>query len=409
MSGGRLVELEGRRYAAGLMWLMPRDSVRGRRGWTLRQAREVGGTWYAAREHQVGFWTGDEPEGTERGIGALAHDVVSSIDVVGQESWQALVECTGALYVVVRGTGAEILPDGDVVFESRDEALEEFASEGDWGAVYATPGLVETARVLKVEMVEPGVVLVPVPFGRAAVRRRVALAALLAVFAGALVWGAREAMRLYEEWSRVEVVESRVRVVEEIIKEGVDVVGFLESCERGFRTLPGMPPTWEQTYLKCVAAAGDVVEVAGRLPAGVVLSRWRLKSGANPAVSRRIAAATVAQWDVGLVLLSKAWAGVGVSTSMRRWDGEQPNTGVFIEALDRRVGTLGDLKYRDTEQGFRAELKTRYPVSLVRERLKEVRWLQVVSLERDKEAWDFVLLRVEPKTVQREIVEEIKS
>ena len=347
---GRFVEVDGRRYAAGLMWLMPQVAVRRRRSWTLKQAREVGGTWFAGREQQTGFWTGDEPEEFEEGVRALAHDVVSSIDVAGQESWQALVECEAALYVIVRGTGGEIFPDGDVVFESRGEALEEFEAEGDWGAVYATPGLVESARVFKVGRVEPGVLLAPVPFGRAAVRRKLAVAAVGLVLLAGAGWTAREALRWYEEWTRVEVAETRMRKVKEIIKEGVDVAGFLESCDRGVRGAPGMAPTWEQTYLGCSARAAEVVEVAANLRHGVVFSRWRLKTGANAAVARRLGAASLAQWDVGVVLISKAWGGMGVEVPVRHWEGEQPTTGAFIEALDRGLGTLGDLKYRIREK-----------------------------------------------------------
>ena len=179
MSEPILLELEGRTYAAGLVWLLP--GAEGRRRWTLTKAREVQASWYAERAHQTGFWTGAEPAAEAGPVRSLAHEVAASIDTEGRGTWQALLDCGDARYAIVRGSGDGILATGDLVVEGRDAALDAFSSEGDWTAVYASAGLVEGARLLKLAATEDPCVLKAVPFARAAVRRRLLIAAALAV------------------------------------------------------------------------------------------------------------------------------------------------------------------------------------------------------------------------------------
>lgn len=145
MTAPVLLERDGRTYAAGLLWLLPEANVR-RRRWTLAQAREVQAGWYAERAHQTGFWTGLEPAPGSGPVRALAHEVAESVDTAGMGTWQALLACADERYAIVRGRGDEILATGDLVVEGRAAALEAFASEGDWAAVYASAGLVEDRK-----------------------------------------------------------------------------------------------------------------------------------------------------------------------------------------------------------------------------------------------------------------------
>ena len=322
MSEPVLFELEGRAYAAGLVWLLPGANVR-RKRWTLTQAREVHASWYAEREHQTGFWTGPEPAAGSGPVRSLAHEVAQSIDTEGQGTWQALLGCGGERYAIVRGRGGGILANGDLMVEGREAALEAFESEGDWAAVYASAGLVEGARLLKLALVETPCVLKAVPFGRAVVRRRLSAAAAVAVLLGVLAVTAKYAWEWYEDWTREAVVTAPTHV-EEVIKEGVDIALFLERCEAARRSAPAMPPMWEGTDLECHVDAAQVGEVSSWVNEGVWFARWRMRAGGNAALARRLAVARLARWDAGGALLATAWGGIGFEVPMKRWEREQP-------------------------------------------------------------------------------------
>ena len=403
--GSVLVELGGRRLAAGLTWLVPRDATRTRRRWTFRQARELGATWYAERERQTGFWVGEEPDAVEGAVRSLAHEVVESIESMGQGSWQVLLQCADERYAIVRGHGREVLPTGDVVVEGRDEALGLFGAAGDWGAVYATPGLVPDARVVRVVVSQKGVALHPVPFGRAAVRRRLALGMGVAGIAGALVVGGYKAWEMYGDTTR-EVVETiRVVKVQETIKEGVDPGKFLTECEEVLAAAPALPPMWQRVSLECRTDASDFREVAGSFTDGVLFARWQLKGGANGAVGRTTVESRIGRWDVGSVLIEQAWAGIGVAVAQKRWEGQQPSLLEFRRAVDERLGTVGALSYAQREDGFGVTLRTAYPLEVVRARIEGIRWLGMRSAKREQGQWVVVLVRVDPVVVEREIKE----
>ena len=401
MSASVLLELDGRTYAAGLVWLLPGEGAR-RRRWTLAQARELQASWYAERAHQTGFWTGAEPAPEAGPVRSLAHEVAASIDTEGQGTWQALLDCGGERYAIVRGRGGGILATGDLIVEGRDAALAAFASEGDWSVEYASAGVVEGARLLKLAAVEAPCVLKAVPFGRAVVRRRLSVAAALAVCLAVLGVTVKYAWEWYQDWTRIEVVEGPTHV-EEVVREGVDAARFVERCEAARRAAPAMPPMWDRTYVECHADAKQVDEVSSWLGEGVWFARWRMRAGGNTALARRLAMARLARWDSGVALLATAWGGIGFEVPMKRWDGEQPSEEGFRRAVDRAVGTLGAVRYESEGQGWVAVLRTRYPLAMVGERLGAIEWLSLRSFAREGEAWRFSMVRVEPRVVMREV------
>ena len=408
MSEPMLLEVDGRTYAAGLVWLLPGTGV-ARRRWTLTQAREVHASWYAERAKQTGFWTGLEPMTESGAMRSLAHEVAESIDTEGQGTWQALLECGGERYAIVRGRGDGILATGDLVIEGREAALEAFEREGDWAAVYASAGLVGGARLLKLAAVEKPSVLKVVPFARAVVRRRLLAAGALAVGLGVLGVAGHFAWEWYERWTHEEVVMGATHV-EEVINEGVDIAAFLGRCEAARSSVPAMPPMWESTYLECHADAKKVGEVSSWLKEGVWFARWRMRSGGNAAVARQLAVARLEQWDAGAALLATAWGGIGFEVPMKHWEGEQPSEVAFRRAVDRSVGTLGGVTYESNTEGFVAVLRTRYPIAVIGERLGAIGWLSLRSLAHEGgEVWKFAIVLVEPRVVMREINEGIES
>ena len=404
----RVVEVDGRRYAAELMWLIPAQG-RSRLLWTVRQGRELGAGWCARRARQTGFWVGGDAElGGER-LRTLAVDVAEGVGAGEGVSWKALVACAAGRYAVVSGEGEGIFPDGDRVFETLEEALGAFRGGGEWGAIYAPPGLVEGAKALRLGTSGKGCVVSPVPFGRAVVRRRAGVVAAVAVGLVALGFAGWGALKLYERWSRVELVEKKVKV-KEVVRTGADVGRFLARCEAAMAGAPAMAPMWRRTVLQCKTDTKNVAGVEGRLDGGVLVSRWKLDAGANAAVWRRLAEERLARWDVGAVLVVKAWGAMDVEVVPRSWEGEQPKLREFRESFDRAVGALGVVKYGDGgKKGFRAVLRTRYPVAVVRARVEGIRWLDVTQLERDGPEWEFEFARVEPRTITKEVVRREQS
>ena len=399
MSTSALVKLEGITYAAGLMWLMP-EAGKTRTRWTMEQARKASASWYAQRAHQTGFWSGPEPEikGT---VTALAHLVEGSIGA-GTGSWQALLACDEGRWVLVRGNTDEIFPRGDLVFQDLDEARRKFREPGDWGALYASAGLVEGARPIKLAEVAERCVLTPAPFGRRSARKRLVGALAATIVLGGLGLGSYKGWQWYERNMRPET-RYETRMVEHVIREGVDVAAFLGNCAAQQVASPALPPMWEEVSVACWVDAAEVDEISGSLESGALFSRWRISSaGGNEAMARRAAEARLDRWDVGAVLVGTAWGAFAVSAPIRSWDGEQPSTLVWRKAMDRAVGTLGRLVYQQTDEGFMATLRTAYPVSVVVPRLEAIEWLHVLSVVRTDVVWEYRVRRVEPRVVLKE-------
>lgn len=310
----------------------------------MTKAREVQASWYAERAQQTGFWTGAEPSEEMGPVRSLAHEVAQSIDTEGQGTWQALLDCGDARYAIVQGRGNEILANGDLVVEGCEAALEAFAREGDGSVEYASAGLVEGARLLKLAAVETPCVLEAVPFGRAVVRRRLSAAVL--VMLGVLAVAGRWAWQWYEEWSLVEVVAGPTHV-EEVIREGADVVAFLKRCESTRRSAPPLPPMWVSTYVECHSVGSEVEEVAAWLKEteGVWFGRWRARSGANTAAARQLAIESFERWGTGTVLLATAFGGMAIEVPLKRWEGRQPSTVEFRELVGELASDRGDLAF----------------------------------------------------------------
>ena len=398
MSGPTLVRVDGVTYAAALAWLMP-EAGRKRSRWTAEQARQAQASGYAQRAHQTGFWTGPEPQ-VEGDVTALAHVIEGSIGEGASGAWQVLLACDEGRFALVRGNTDEILPKEDRVFESLEAALAEFTQPGNWNAVYASAGLVEGARPFKLATVAERCVLVPAPFGRASARKRLGIALAATLGLGAVGLGALQGWQWYERSLRPQAVREP-QMVEEIIREGVDVPRFLRLCADSQALAPALPPMWAEVNVSCWADAGAVDEIAGTLDSGALFARWRMGTG-NEALARRLAEARLARWDLGAVLLGTAWGAVAVSAPTRHWEGEQPSTLVWREALDRSVGTLGRVTYQQTDKGFLATLRTPYPVSVVGQRLESIAWLDLLSAVRTDALWEYELRRVEPRVVLRE-------
>lgn len=398
MSDSSVVRFADRAFACGLTWLVLPPGGGGRR-WTVRHARSLGATWYAERGGQTGFWTGEEPEAGLRPLASLADLVTRAVGVEGEAAWKALVECDAERFLVVRGRGEAILPDGDEVVDGIAEARAVFGDFEGWERIFATPALVPDAEELPFALEGVGAVLAPVPFARGRSRRRLVGWAVAAASLAALAWGGLWIWEVYEELTR-EVVVFEPEMVDKRIVEGVDAGAFLDGCIRARRSPPVLPPVWEPVLVECRATAEGRGEIAGLLPEGALFIRWRMKPGANDSLARRVAEQRLEGWDLGGVLVSSAWGAMGVSAPIRSWPGEEPSTVDFRGAIDRSLGTIGSLSYVSKPEGFEVVVRTMYPLAVVRERMVAIRWLALVSAEWNGTRWQVVARRVVPRVIQ---------
>ena len=405
MTDSTTVRFGDKRFACGLTWLVG-SGQRGRLTRMVRQARSLGASWYAEREGQTGFWVGEEPDRSGGPLTSLADLVAQVVDVEGEAPWQALFECDESRFLIVRGRGKSILPDGDEVIESLEEALEAFDALDGWEVVYASPGLVQGARELPFEFAGVGAALVPVPLARGGrSRRRLVVGAVAAVLVAGVVGVGRWAWETYKDVT-TEIVVSKPKLVDKTIIEGVDAEVFLAGCIAAKREPPVLPPMWELVNIECVANTKSRQEISGVLEEGALFVRWRMKSGANGSLARRVAERRLSEWDLGAVLAGTAWGAMGVSAPVRSWDGDEPSTVAFRGAVDRALGTIGILSYAERTKGFEVVIRTMYPLSTVRERISGIAWLDFVAASWTGDEWRVVGRRVRPRTIKVWVEEE---
>ena len=376
-----IVRIGGVALAGGLVWIPLRDAS-GRRYFAFQRAQQLGARLYAERAHQVGFATVEKRDAAAyRGVAAAADAVARAVDAAPGQSWQALVACEDAQYLLVQGTGAEILPEGDRVFVDVARALEACAAKTDWHAQWATPGLIAGAQDLALGH---GVVrgadlarLRAVPFGGAGGRRRMALAgagvlgAVAAALFGSLLFEAPEpVVQALPESSDPEPVW---------VAQGVPAGAFVARClEAQAAYPPVLPQMWRLTNVGCYADAAqrhDLSRLA--LEEGAMVARWDAVPEANRALARQIAEHRLGRWPRGRVVGGEAWAAVRFESPVQDWEGEGPRAAEFRRAVDRALATVSDDLRFTYSDGMSFEARTGLALAEVGRRLEDVEWLDL--------------------------------
>ena len=133
-----------RSFAVGLHWL-----ERGNKAAVVAHAVSADRPYFVHWEKQTGYLSG-EPD-SPAGLPCLS---LALLRVVEDESFMALVQSDEGFYALVKVGGRAVQADGEEVFTERDEAVKAFEKAREMGyKPYATPGLVEQAKVIDIKAV----------------------------------------------------------------------------------------------------------------------------------------------------------------------------------------------------------------------------------------------------------------
>ena len=376
-----IVRIAGVALAAGLVWIPVREAT-GRRYFAFRRARQLGAGLYAERAHQIGFASVEDREGgAYRGLAAAADVVARAVAAPEGLSWQALVACQDDLFLVVQGTGSEILPEGDRIFPGEVAARQACAAKPDWDTQWATPGLLPGARELRIEHAAVCAAdlarLRAVPFGGAGVPRRViaVAAVLLAALGAALLWlqsaGAPEPV--------LEALAPSPPPEPVWVAEGVPPGDFVARCLEAQAAFPPvLPQMWRLKNVGCYADASLRHELSTLAPEqGAMVATWSTVPEANRALARRIAERRLGAWPRGQVVDGEAWAAVRFESKVQSWEGEAPRAAEFRRAVDRALATVSDDLRFTYADGMTFEARTGLALSELGRRLEGIEWLDM--------------------------------
>ena len=376
-----IVRIGGVALAGELVWIPVRDAS-GRRYFAFQRAQQLGAQLYAERANQVGFAAvGGREQAAYRGVAAAADVVARAVAAPEGQSWQALIACEDDHFLLVQGTGAEILPEGDRVFAGAARAREACAAKTDWNVQWATPDLLAGARDL---VLGPGVVrgadlarLRAVPFGGAGARRRAALA-------GAALLGVVAVGVLCFEFLGVPApaFETPPRAPEPEpvwVAQGVPAGAFVHLClEAQAAYPPVLPQMWRLTNVGCYADASSRHELSRlALEQGAMVVKWNAAPEANRALARQIAERRLRRWPRGQVVGSEAWAAVRFESPVLDWDGEAPRAAEFRRSVDRALATVSDELRFTYAEGMSFEARTGLALAEVGRRLEGIGWLDM--------------------------------
>ena len=376
-----IVRIGGVALAGELVWIPVRDAS-GRRYFAFQRARQLGAQLYAERANQVGFATlGGREQAACRGVAAAADVVARVVNAPEGQSWQAFIACEDDQYLLVQGTGAEVLPEGDRVFADAERARDACAAKTDWNAQWATPGLLAGARDL---VLGHGAVrgadlarLRAVPFGGAGARRRAALI-------GAALLGIVTVGVLCFEFlgTPAPALEAPLRTAEPEpvwIAQGVPAGAFIDRClEAQAAYPPVLPQMWRLMNIGCYADASsrhDLSRLA--LEQGAMVAKWNAAPETNRALARQIAERRLRRWPRGQVVGSEAWAAVRFESPVLDWDGEAPRAAEFRRAVDRALATVSDELRFTYADGMSFEARTGLALAEVGRRLDGIGWLDM--------------------------------
>ena len=376
-----MVHIAGVALAGELVWIPVRDAS-GRGYFAFQRAQQLGAQLYAERANQVGFAAvGGREHAAYRGVAAAADVVARAVDAPEGQSWQALIACEDDQFLLVQGTGAEILPEGDRVFAGAARAREACAAKTDWDVQWATPGLLAGARDL---VLGHGVVrgadlarLRAVPFGGTGARRRAALAgaALLGVVAVGVLW-----FELPGAPAPASETPPRADEPEPVwVAQGVPAGAFVDRClEAQGAYPPVLPQMWRLKNVGCYADASRRHELSRlALEQGAMVAKWNAAPEANRALARQIAERRLRRWPRGQVVGSEAWAAVRFESPVQDWDGEAPRAAEFRRAVDRALATVSDELRFTYADGMSFEARTGLALAEVGRRLDGIGWLDM--------------------------------
>ena len=380
-----VLEIEGRRFAAGLFWL-----ERGHLLASAANARRFDSPWIVHWGAQTGYAAADESAAgeTPEGLPALAPALLGYIK---EDFWMALVADDAAgRYALVKARDGAVLADGDQVFGDRGSALAEFerarALALGW-SLYATAGLVEGAREIDPAAlaIEPEMVLKPALAVRLTAGRIAA-----AVIVGLSLLGMGSAWVYRDEIERLVMGPSApvlAEAPERRVSAAVDSVVLIEACRRVLRERPPYLAAWEIERLSCAARFADALltglrpELVGR---AVLLVRWRLKDGHAEPLHRQIAERHLSGWYAASVTGGRAWGMLPLGPVLTTEAPPAPAFLAFRRAVDRRFGVHGaQIKYARAQDGnWIVHIESQDALGPIATVAAEIEGLEIIELVR---------------------------
>ncbi len=393
----------GQRFAAGLDW--QRELVKGRAAGRI--AKERYRPWTVDVGAQTGFVNGvDNPEGSR----PLAAVLISGLG--REESWAAFVEEDGKRegprrVAVLRGAAGLILPGGDSVFASGEEAFGALGNlQGDRMHLAVTPGLVEfapDAEVLGVETIAEGAASAPemqrAPAAGMSVGSFVLVLVLMLGAAGGLLWwlAGEDLMRMAGLGQK----EAREEpLVEAVVRTG----DFLRHCQAAMDARRVSMSGFDRLAVAChprFAQGVSKMAPAGLAGQPVLEVSWVLREGLDPRVYVPLAQEMLRRWpdavidDQGTSAAFMALPAVVELYSAE--DATWAEPAEFRRRLDMALALRGfELEYRDWGAEVEVELQTGRPLREAVAMLTAIEGLEVASViwspDRD---WVFAVRRTQ--------------
>lgn len=398
-----VLTIGGQRFAAGLDW--QRELVKGRAAGRL--AKERYRPWMVDVGEQSGFVNGvDNPEGSR----PLAAALIASLQKRG--SWAAFVEedAKGEAprrVAVLRGTAGVILPGGDTVFPSGEEAFAALGNlQGDQMHLVVTPGLVEfapDAGVLATETIAKGAANAPeMARAPAAGMSLWSLLLVLLLMAGAgvglLWWLAGDDLLRMAGFGPKKAEEEPL--VEAVVRSG----DFLRHCQAAMDARRVSMSGFTRLGVACHPRfAGGVSKITpGGLTGRPVLEVfWGLREGLDPRVYVPLGQEMLDRWQISVIDdKGTSAAFMTLPVVVERYRGEDvawAEPAEFRRRLDMALALRGfDLAYKDWGAEVEVELQTGRPLRDAIAMLTAIEGLEVTSVawtpERD---WVFAVRRTQ--------------
>jgi len=407
-----VITVGGERFAVGVEWAG--EVLSGRAAGN--EGAKRGTPWMVHVDGQTGFVdAADNPEGAKPLAGALRALLKGGS---GDESWAAFVEedegpDRSVRVAAVRCVQGALLPDGDVLLVSRDEALAGIANlRSENVPIAVTPGLagaVEGAAVIDgkaiVGAAEAVAVLVAIPkagMSREARNRVLLMAATGGLAAAGFMWSWDLVVSIWDDWfgaKKVVVVEDRgPTTVMTVVSPA-----FLDDCVREFERRQVRLAAFQRVRVACHARfvpGEDWIpeELADR---GVLEVHWQLRKPLRAAVYRPLAQDVLALWyRAGVDDVGNASAVSPLPSRVIEKASDAPGVppAEFRSRLDRAFSMRGvHVEFAGWNSNIEVALRTERPLGDAVALMHSVEGLEVVAAEwTPGKGWEFRARRTRP-------------
>ena len=419
-----VIAVGGERFAVGIEW--EGELVQGRDasqlGW------EHGRPWTVDVDGQTGFLDGEDAPGGVRPLAGALRQLWQGGAGRG-ETWIGAIEEDGGgegrsepRVAVVRCSGGVLLADGEELFETAGEAVEQLAqARAENVPMVVTAGLadrVPEAEVVTVEQIVgaaggvAAIVELKAPGRRGQVAKLAGgLAAILVLGGGAAVYGPGLVELAWETW-----VAKKEQKAEPLptVNVGIATPVFLESCreELGRRELRITGFDRVAVFCRSSFEPGQTNALRDLRGKPVLEARWRLREPLNPRVYGPLAERLLGRWHGGVVKNEgEAVAFSPLAAVLVEMEGlaEEP-AGSFRARIDRAFALHGfRIDYQPWGAPVEVVLTTGRPFGEAVALVGAVEGLEVVQAVWAENLWRFEGRRPRPRNMLEREFEALEA